>query len=360
MAVFLHGPLTDEGVRKHVLGRTRAAHPAKLAGLDVAASSDGGGAVLVPGTEANCVLVSGLSTGEIARLTFFQAVLGMQPRLVRDGFDQPTTIYLPVMQAATAQTGAWDAAAFAQVWAPSWRMAAAEIMGWFGRKDPADLALVRPGILRRAWSFAMNAAGADRCAPGREIEQVTRHQPYLNFFAVDEWDLRHTRHDGTPSEVINRGAMLVGNASVVLPYDPQRDTVLLTEQFRAPLAMASEPNPWILEPVAGLIDAGETAEDAARREAMEEAGITLDGLEPAGRLYASTGALAECAYLFVGMCDLSAPPRDGGLEVEGEDIRSRILSFDELMQGVDAYRFVDMPLVTLALWLARHHNRLRG
>jgi nudix-type nucleoside diphosphatase (YffH/AdpP family) len=233
-------------------------------------------------------------------------------------------------------------------------------MGWYGRKDPTDFAPILSGVFRRAWSFAMNESGPAEAAPERRFDCVHHHRPYLNFFGVEEWDLRHTRHDGTMSGVMNRGALMVGNASVVLPYDPVRDCVLLTEQFRAPLAMAGEPNPWTWEPVAGLIDAGETAEEAAHREAMEEARLKLERLEPAGRVYSSTGAVAECLYLFVGLCDLSEPPQDGGLAEEDEDIRSKRLSFAALMQGIDAQRYLDQPLVTCALWLARHRERLRA
>ena len=52
----------------------------------------------------------------------------------------------------------------------------------------------------------------------------------------------------------------------------------------------------------------------------------------------------------------SAAVRAGALT---GDLRSRIVSFDELMSGVDAQRYRDMPLVTTALWLARHRERLR-
>ena len=48
-----------------------------------------------------------------------------------------------------------------------------------------------------------------------------------------------------------------------------------------------------LEPVAGVIDPGETPEDAARREAAEEARLTLGELLPVAEYYPSPGALAE-------------------------------------------------------------------
>ena len=45
-----------------------------------------------------------------------------------------------------------------------------------------------------------------------------------------------------------------GSAVSVLPYDPIRDTVLLVEQFRPPVFLINDPEPWLWEAVAGMID----------------------------------------------------------------------------------------------------------
>src|SRR5713101_1312702 len=58
-------------------------------------------------------------------------------------------------------------------------------------------------------------------------------------------------------DVVRRGAA----AGIVL-YDPERDSVILIEQFRVPALYAGR-SPWQLEAVAGLIDAGETPEEVA-------------------------------------------------------------------------------------------------
>ena len=90
------------------------------------------------------------------------------------------------------------------------------------------------------------------------------------------------------------------------------------------------------------------------------AGLTLAALEKAGEVYSSTGSSSEYLHLYVGITALTGDGAIGGLASEGEDIRSRILSYDELMEGVDGNRYRDMPLVTTALWLARHRDRLRN
>src|SRR3954470_15878436 len=65
-----------------------------------------------------------------------------------------------------------------------------------------------------------------------------------------------------------------GNGATLLPYDPERRTVLLTRQFRYPVYVDGHPDGMLLEAAAGLLD-DDSAEDAVRREVEEELGITV-------------------------------------------------------------------------------------
>lgn len=251
-------------------------------------------------------------------------------------------------------------------WARDWAEisvhAAVEVMAWYGRKTAAEIASAFPGIRRRA--SALVSGARRRPDPerdmARDVNVRAHHHPYASFFSVQEIDVQVRQYDGTMSGVLNRAAILVGEAAVVLPYDPVRDCVLLIEQFRAPVFMAGDPAPWVWEPIAGLLEPGEAAEVAARREALEEAGLQLGHLELVGEMYSSTGSSTEYLHLFVGLADLNSNlPGTGGTD-EGEDIRSRLVGYEDLMQSIDAGRYKDMPLVTTALWLARHRDRLRA
>ncbi len=63
------------------------------------------------------------------------------------------------------------------------------------------------------------------------------------------------------------------DAVTVLPYDPVRDRVLLIEQYRFGVHMRGDPRPWVLEPVAGRIDAGRDARgDRPPRSAWKRRG----------------------------------------------------------------------------------------
>jgi nudix-type nucleoside diphosphatase (YffH/AdpP family) len=112
------------------------------------------------------------------------------------------------------------------------------------------------------------------------------------------------RFDGDAQRDVRRAVFRVTDAATVLPYDPVRDRILLLEQLRfGPLAQG-DPAPWLLEPVAGLIDAGETPEETARREAAEEAGLVIGDLHFVARYYPSPGGVSQVLYSYIGLADL--------------------------------------------------------
>lgn len=195
----------------------------------------------------------------------------------------------------------------------------------------------------------------------QDVQIVAQTVPYQDFFAVQETHLTHRRFDGTTSAVIKRAAFISGDAVTVLPYDPVRKRVLLVEQFRAGPLARRDAQPWSLEAIAGRIDAGETPEDAARREAAEEAGLTLGPLRQIAAYYPSPGAMNEYLYSFVAICDLP----DGiagihGLASEAEDIRGHLIGLDHLMDLVRTGEINNAPLILTAQWLALTGKTILG
>ncbi|MFV0515444.1 MAG: NUDIX domain-containing protein [Jhaorihella sp.] len=370
--LFFYGTLRYLPLLERVLGRAAGAidmQPARLPGHAVYWADGQSFPMIVvdPDRGVDGLVVRGLSTQDIARLEFYEGGFEYDLRPVRltlgDGGTAHARVFFPPRGADAPRPGApWSLEEWAAEWGPLTLRAAQEVMAWFGRKEAGEIAPLLPSIRRRAASWL--AAQARPPDPARDMASDVRVLDHghdgLNFFGMERAALRFRRHDGTLSGSVTRFALLVGEAAVVLPYDPVNDCVLLVEQFRAPVFLAGDRAPWVWEPVAGLVDPGETAETTARREAMEEAGLTLTRLEDAGRCYSSTGSSGEFLHLFIGIADLSSLPAGaGGLASEGEDIASRIVGFDDLMRGVDAGEYRDLPLLTTALWLARHRDRLR-
>ena len=184
---------------------------------------------------------------------------------------------------------------------------------------------------------------------------------YNGFFSVKEYDLSFTKFDGSKSELVTRSALISFDAVIVLPYDPVHDRVLLVEQFRAGPFARQEENPWCLEPIAGLIDQGETPEEAGLREADEEAGLTLSSLELVARSYPSPGISTEFFHQYIGITSLpETTSLVSGLASESEDIRSHIFCFSDFLKMIEAGQITVGPAILLGLWLARHRDKLRA
>lgn len=368
--LFFYGTLRYVPLLERVLGRSAEdlrITPATLADHAVHAVQGQDFPMIrpKPGAQANGLLVRGLSEVDLARLAFYEG-----------GFDydlQTLSVALPNGTPAEAQVffpapGAWVPAGLwsLEVWAeklgPVTALAAEEEMAYFGRVDAKQMTRSMPAIQTRAWAklFARQRRTGDPRDTTKDVIVHGHHRAYVDYFGMEEIQLQHRQHDGSMGPVLNRNSLLQGSAVVVLPYDPVRDAVLLVEQFRTPIFLIEDPEPWMWEPVAGMIDPGETPEQAAYREASEEAGVTLDTLEFAGGAYSSSGSSTEYLYLYVGLGELTQTTDSGGLASEGEDIRTRIVPYSEFIDLVDSHGFKDLPLLSLAHWLARHRDRLRG
>lgn len=223
-----------------------------------------------------------------------------------------------------------------------------------------------PGIA--SWVASRLRAGADTAdlpclGPDgdRRWELVDKAEPYANYFAMESLTLRHLRHHGDWTPDLVRAVFVSGDATVVLPWDPVRDRVLLIDQFRAGPAARGDLQPWLCETVAGRVDPGEPPEVSARREAVEEAGLHIRQLIPGPHNYPSPGAMAEFLYLYVGIADLPDEIAGvGGLATEDEDIRSHLLPRRELTRMAVAGQIRNGPLLNLALWLELAHERIAG
>jgi nudix-type nucleoside diphosphatase (YffH/AdpP family) len=176
-------------------------------------------------------------------------------------------------------------------------------------------------------------------ADGPALLQVrTIHQGFSTFAVA-----RVRLGDGT---VVAREIEDHGDAVAVLAYDPGRRSALLVRLFRAP-PLYKGCDPMLVEAPAGLIDDGETAEAAARREAEEETGIVLAALEPVATAWASPGVSAERISLFLAAASFAGRGLGGGKAGEHEDITVLETPLAELAAMLDDGRVADMKLIAL-------------
>ena len=194
---------------------------------------------------------------------------------------------------------------------------------------------------------------------GEDVELIGREVVYDGYFRLDRCRLRHRQFAGGLGPVLTREILERGQVAAVLPVDPVRDRVVLIEQFR-PGAWAAGWDPWLLECVAGVIEPGETPEELARREAIEEAGCFITDLVPIASFLTSPGATTETVRLFCGRTDSKGVGGLHGLSTEGEDIRARAMPVAEAVALLDEGRIVNAKTIIAVQWIARHYPSLKS
>lgn len=337
--------------------------PDSLPGFRTRAVAEGPFPSIEPVAEARAegLRVEGVRAENLARLDYYEKCFDYA---LTDGVTQAgvaVRVYVPRPGVWTL-AGPWSLEDWARDWGQLSVFAAEEVMSYFGARSPEEVGAMFPMIRARAAS-RVRAHAAEPHAGGfpGEIEVEAHRRPYARFFALEEIELRHRRFDGAMSPSMMRAVFRAPDAALVLPYDPKRDLVLLVEQMRVGPLARGDARCWHLEPVAGLVDPGETPQTTARREALEEAGLTLGELFTVAEAYPSPGNSSEFHYVFVGLADLHPEVTGiGGLASEDEDIRSHLMPFAALLQACDAQEIINSPLVLATYWLARHRDRLRA
>ena len=194
-----------------------------------------------------------------------------------------------------------------------------------------------------------------------DVEVVEREACFRGFYQLDRLHLRHRLFAGGMGKLINRELFVRHDAVCVLPYDPQRDCVVLIEQFRVG-ALGKIDNPWLIELVAGLIDkeGEDDPEDIAHREGEEEAGLTFSALWPITRYFPSPGGSTEFVHVFLGRCDSTHAGGLHGLDEEAEDIRVTKWAYEDALQAVRDGRISNAASIIALQWLALNRAEVRG
>ncbi|HEX4869266.1 MAG TPA: NUDIX domain-containing protein [Moraxellaceae bacterium] len=181
---------------------------------------------------------------------------------------------------------------------------------------------------------------------------------FKGFYRVDKLHLRHRQFAGGMGPLITREMFVRPHAVAVLAYDADADEVLLIEQFR--VGALDTPHPWQFEIVAGLVEPGEAPEDVARREALEEAGVSLGAMEKVMDFLPSPGGSDEVLTLYVARADLGAAGGIHGLAEEGEDIRVNVMSVNQALAALQRGRINNAPCIIALQWLALNKPRLQA
>ena len=368
--LFFFGTLRHAPLLDLVLGRATAPVAASLPGYRVVWAEGESFPMMIeaPGEQAEGVVLAGLSDDDVARLDFYEGAFAYRLVTVTaqtGAGPVEALVYMP--HDAPWHPGApWSLADWQARWGALTMIAAAEVMRAFGRMSAEDIGHRLPIIRARAQA-QVSAAARRRpvtlSSPLTRDDVVLDHHaiPYEKFFTVEEMRARYRRFDGSWGQTGDRAIFQVADAVTVLPYDPVQDRVMLIEQLRVGVYASGDPQPWLLEPIAGIVDAGESFEATAHREAMEEAHVELSALHHVAGYYPTPGGVAQYLVSYVGIAHLpDEAPRIGGIEGEGENIRNLLVGFKELVGMLEAGELVNAPLLLSVQWLMLNRDRLRG
>lgn len=175
-----------------------------------------------------------------------------------------------------------------------------------------------------------------------------------NRYVLRKVNYEYTERNGQRAmqsrEVYDRG-----NGAVILLYNRQARTVILTRQFRMPTYLNGNATGMLIEACAGLLDK-DNPEDAIRRETEEETGYKIGAIEKVFESYMSPGSVTEILYFFTAEYVSSMKVSDGGgLEEEQEEIEVLELSIDRALEMVKTGEIRDAKTIMLL-----QHVRLVG
>ena len=147
-----------------------------------------------------------------------------------------------------------------------------------------------------------------------------------------------------------------GNSAVILPYDPDRKTVVLTRQLRLPIFL-QDGKAKTLEACAGKLD-GEAPETRIVKEVQEELGYHVSGVERLFELYVSPAAIMEKIVFFT--CTYSPTNKvadGGGLKDEGDESEVVATTLEEAAAMFASGEIIDAKTVILIQYLCDRVTR---
>ncbi|MCF2499852.1 GDP-mannose pyrophosphatase NudK [Dyadobacter chenhuakuii] len=167
-----------------------------------------------------------------------------------------------------------------------------------------------------------------------------------NWYTLKKYTFDYQRADGQ-WEKQSREAYDRGNGAVILLYNREKQTVLLTRQFRIPTYVNGNETGMLIEACAGLLDR-DNPEDCIRRETEEETGYKINFVEKIFEAYMSPGSVTEILYFFVAEYSEDMKVSDGGGSAqEQENIEVLELPFGKALDMVKSGEIKDAKTIML-------------
>ncbi|UOY07132.1 NUDIX domain-containing protein [Muricauda sp. SCSIO 64092] len=183
----------------------------------------------------------------------------------------------------------------------------------------------------------------------KSVRNIQKELLSDNWYSLTKVTFEYLREDGVWETQV-REAYDRGNGAVILLYNKEKGTVVLTRQFRMPTYLNGNEDGMMIEACAGILEKG-NAEETIKMEVEEETGYKIDKVEKVFESYMSPGSVTEILYFFIGEYDVSMKVGEGGgSEEETENIEVLELAFTEALQLMKTGEIKDAKTILLLQW----------
>jgi len=175
-----------------------------------------------------------------------------------------------------------------------------------------------------------------------------------NWYTLRKLTYEYVKKDGSV-QVQTREAYDRGNGAVILLFNREKQTVILTRQFRLPTFINGNPTGMLIEACAGLLDK-DNPEDCIRRETEEETGYKIKDVQKILEAYMSPGSVTEILYFFIAeYSPLMKTGAGGGVAKEEENIEVLELDFKAALTMVETNEIKDAKTIMLIQYITLHN-----
>lgn len=165
-----------------------------------------------------------------------------------------------------------------------------------------------------------------------------------NWFVLRNFTYELTNKDGVTlrhkREVYDRG-----DGATILLYNREKNSVILTRQFRIATWLNGNQSGMLIEACAGLLD-DDSPETCIRKEAIEETGYQVGEVVKLYDLYMSPGGVTELLHFFAAEYNDTQRANNGG-GVDDEDIDVIEIPFPHAWAMIEDGRIKDAKTVML-------------
>ncbi|MEM6866542.1 MAG: NUDIX domain-containing protein [Bacteroidota bacterium] len=174
-----------------------------------------------------------------------------------------------------------------------------------------------------------------------------------NWYTLNRVTFEYQKADGEWETQV-REAYDRGNGAVILLYNLEKRSVVLTRQFRMPTYLNGNSDGMMIEACAGILEKG-NAEETIKMEVEEETGFRIDKVQQIFESYMSPGSVTEILYFFTGQYkDDMRIGEGGGAEDETENIEVLELPFTKAWQLVLSGEIKDAKTIMLLQYAKIH------